>query len=101
MSDAATFQLETQGPDALALSGALVFATAAKALAQTRAALRESTTATLDLHGVQRADSAGLAVLLALSADARNQSRKLRLQNIPEGLRALAHLSDVESLIGI
>jgi phospholipid transport system transporter-binding protein len=101
VSDAATFQLDKSAPDGLTLSGALVFATAASALAQARAALREVASATLDLRGVQRADSAGLAVLLALSADARNQARLLRLQNVPEGLRALAHLSDVESLLGI
>ncbi len=101
MSDAATFQLEQRAPDGLVLSGALVFATAANALAQARSALGGVKIATLDLRGVQRADSAGLAVLLALSADARKQSRVLSLQNVPEGLRALAHLSDVESLLGL
>lgn len=101
MTDAATFRLEQRAPDGLVLSGALVFATAANALAQTRSALSGVNRATLDLRGVQRADSAGLAVLLALSADARNQARTLSLQNVPEGLRALAHLSDVEALLGI
>jgi phospholipid transport system transporter-binding protein len=52
-----------------------------------------------DLQGVAVSDSAGLALLVDWLADARAQQRTLRYGQVPEALRALAKLSDVESLI--
>jgi phospholipid transport system transporter-binding protein len=52
-----------------------------------------------DLQGVAVVDSAGLALLIDWLADARAQQRTLRYGQLPEVLRALARLSDVESLL--
>jgi phospholipid transport system transporter-binding protein len=52
-----------------------------------------------DLQGVPTSDSAGLALLIEWLAEARAQQRTLRYLRAPEALRALAQLSDVESLI--
>ncbi len=52
-----------------------------------------------DLQHVAVADSAGLALLVDWLADARVQGRTLRYGQVPEVLRALARLSDVESLL--
>lgn len=52
-----------------------------------------------DLQHVAVADSAGLALLVDWLAEARARQRTLRYGQLPEALRALARLSDVESLI--
>jgi phospholipid transport system transporter-binding protein len=54
---------------------------------------------TIDLSGVSAADSAGLALLIDWLARARAGHKKLRYVAPPEALRALARLSDVETLI--
>jgi len=92
VSDAPSLVLQTIAPDRIALSGALSFGDAAQALTQLRAALQGRPGVSVDLSGVQRADSAGLAVLLALAGDARRNRQALRFESAPEGLRALAQL---------
>lgn len=54
---------------------------------------------TIDLSGVSAADSAGLALLIDWLARARASDKRLRYVQPPEALRALARLSDVETLI--
>lgn len=101
MTVAPVLQLQASAPGAIALSGDLVFANAAAALQQVRAAVAGAGSVLLDLRGVARADSAGLAVLLALAAEARAAGRELRLREVPASLRALAHLGEVERLLGL
>lgn len=88
-------------PDAatLALHGALTFATAACACAEGSRALRAGTQTQLDLAGVTRADSAGLACVIALAAAGSRAGRRLRVVNWPEGLRVLAEVCDVARLL--
>ncbi len=54
---------------------------------------------TVDLGGVVRADSAGLAVLVAWSRQSRTSGQPLSFVNIPAQLRSLAAVSGVESLL--
>ena len=54
---------------------------------------------TIDLQGVLAADSAGLALLIDWLAIARVKGCTLRYVKVPEALRALAALSEVEALI--
>lgn len=89
----------TPDRDTLALSGALTFATAAHALADGTRALAAGTQTQLDLAGVTRADSAGLACVLALAAHANRAGHPLRVVNWPEGLRSLAAVCDVAALL--
>lgn len=99
MSAATAFAVTASAPDRLAATGAFNFATAAAALAALRRQMPPGA-ATLDLAGIAQADSAGLAVLLALAGDARRSGATLRIVNAPESLRALAHLADVDDLLG-
>lgn len=101
MSAAAQLRLSAPAPGILAMSGALVFATAARALAEARSAVSRGDVTTLDLSGVEASDSAGLAVLLALRRAARTRGADLSITALPPTLRALAQLSDVETLLGI
>jgi phospholipid transport system transporter-binding protein len=85
--------------ETLALSGALTFATAARAFVEGGRALASGVQTRLDLGGVTRADSAGLACVLALAAYASRSGRQLAVVHWPEGLRALAAVCDVETLL--
>lgn len=90
---------ETPDRDTLALSGALMFANAAQVFGEVGRALREGTQTRLDLAGLTHADSAGLACVLALVAQASRSGRVLRVLNPPESLRALAEVCDARALI--
>ncbi|KJV36456.1 STAS domain-containing protein [Luteibacter yeojuensis] len=98
MIQPATFQL-ADAPGALAVSGALTFATAAAVLAAGRTALERNAPPTLDLAGVTQADSAGLASVLALLAHARQKGTDMKVANAPRGLEALARVSGVSTLL--
>lgn len=97
--DADTVTLDTPDRDTLALSGALTFATAARAFAEGSRALQAGAQTRLDLAGLVRADSAGLACVLGLAAFASRTGRRLGVVHWPEGLRALAAVCDVEGLL--
>lgn len=85
--------------DTLAFSGALTFATAAHALAEGGRALAAGTQTRLDLGGITRADSAGLACVLALAVAVSRAGRQLAVVHWPEGLRSLAEVCDVADLL--
>jgi phospholipid transport system transporter-binding protein len=93
-------KLAQRDPDTLAFTGALTFATAARAFVDGGRALAAGTQTRLDLGGLTRADSAGLACVLALAADASRAGRRLAVVHWPEGLRSLAEVCDVAALLG-
>jgi len=97
---APAFQLHRGTPGTLGVSGVLSFDTAAAALEAIGAALAAGSVASLDLAGVERSDSAGLACVLAAQAEARRLGRPLAVRNMPEGMRALAQVCEVEALVG-
>ncbi|WHZ19544.1 MAG: hypothetical protein OJF55_001693 [Rhodanobacteraceae bacterium] len=86
--------------DTLALRGSLTFTTAAHAYAAGTRALATGAQTRLDLSGLTRADSAGLACVLGLAASASRAGRRLDVVHWPEGLRALAAVCDVADLLG-
>ncbi len=88
-----------QGEGRFALSGDLVFASATAVHAEGEAAFGSLAQAEVDLAGVGRVDSAGLAVLLEWSIAARAARRALRYRNLPSALAALAGISDVAELV--
>ncbi|MGH8190761.1 MAG: STAS domain-containing protein [Rhodanobacteraceae bacterium] len=87
--------------DTLAIRGELTFATAARVRAEGDRALTAGTQTRLDLAGVTRADSAGLACVIALAAAAGRAGRRLEVVHWPEGLRALAEVCGVTALLEV
>lgn len=86
----------------LRASGALGFTEARAAFARGDAlAEGGAREVDLDVAGLEHVDSATLAVLLAWAARAAQRGTRVRLVAVPDGLRALAHLSDAEGLLGI
>ncbi len=94
------FELQDLGGGALRAQGPLTFASARAARAAGLAALAcGPSSLRVDLKDVAPADSAGLAVLLDLLGQARQNGAHLTFANIPAGLAALARISEIEELL--
>jgi len=91
--------LEAQGEGRFALAGDLVFENAARALEAGDAAFAGQPRVEIDLAGVGRVDSAGLALLLEWAVAARAAGGSVRYRNLPAGAVALAGISDVSELL--
>jgi len=93
------FQLDTGTPGTLGVHGALSFDTAAAALQAIQSALASGPVSRLDLAGVRRSDSAGLACVLAVKADAARRGQALQIVHMPSGMQALAQVCEIDRLI--
>jgi phospholipid transport system transporter-binding protein len=92
--------LEALGDGHYALSGDLVFDSAPRLLGEGDAAFGALQRADIDLAGVGRIDSAGLALLLEWSIGARKAGRVISYRNVPGALASLAGISEVSELLG-
>ncbi|WP_426690209.1 STAS domain-containing protein [Rhodanobacter ginsengiterrae] len=101
MTDAGTsrFQLDTAVPATLVVAGELSFDTASAALEAIQSALGDTRIQRLDLARVSRADSAGLACVLAVLAGAGRRGQVLEVVHIPSGMQTLAQVCEVDQLI--
>lgn len=81
------------------VSGALGFPTAMEALDTSGELFEEHTRIELDLAGVVRTDSAGLALLLEWVTWARHTAREVRFVNVPAQIIAIAEISEVEDML--
>lgn len=93
--------LVESAPDRYAALGALTFTTATRALAAGLTALTraQGNSIEVDLGEVDAADSAGLAVLIEWAAWARRNGRSLRFTQVPDALRTIARISEIEELL--
>lgn len=91
---------ERAGERQFRVSGALDFTTV-PAIADASLSLldRMPTGASIDLAGVERVDSAGLALVLEWIAIAEAAGHHLSIENIPDKLHALARISEVEEFL--
>jgi phospholipid transport system transporter-binding protein len=106
MTSAPLWALETSSPGgpagSLRLTGRISFDTAADVSSAVDGQLRALSAGQdcdLDLAGVTHADSAGLAVLVEALSLARARKIRLRLNSIPEPLRAIARISELDELL--
>jgi len=98
-STAHGFEFESDGDGHFALRGELSFQTAIRALDASKGLFRPHRELEIDLAGVGRVDSAGLALLLEWVSWARSQSRTVRFRNIPQQILSMAQISEVESML--
>jgi len=101
MSASPYFSVESDTLGTLRVSGAITYANAARALAQSPQAPRAGSPLNIDLSALQNSDSATLAVLIAWSAQARERGAALRYLRAPQGLRNLARLCDIDGLLAL
>ena len=99
MSAAPGFRLDTGTPGTLGVSGVLGFDNAAAAWQAIRSALVAGSATRLDLSGVSHCDSAGLACVLAATADAGRHGHVVRVTGMPTGMLALATVCEVDRLL--
>ena len=91
--------LERTGDGEFLLHGDLGFETVSTLLSCDDELFSGSGRVTVDLAGVTEVDSAGLALLLRWLAAARRLNRDISFRNVPETLKSLAMISDLEDLI--
>lgn len=98
---AAAFELSELKPGHLQLRGAMTFATAAAVNAALSRLIIGSVgpEVHLDLHGVTRADSAGLAVVVEALAVARKLGRRVVLSGVPQAMDDIARISEIEDML--
>lgn len=92
-------EFEALGGGRFLVRGELGFATVRDALEQSKSLFAEHSIIELDLAGVTRADSAGLALLLEWVNWARNSVREITYRNIPAQVRSIAEISEVEDML--
>ena len=96
---AAAVEFESHGDGRIAIRGELSFQTAIRALEASEGLFSPHRDLEIDLAGVGRVDSAGLALLLEWVSWARNQSRTVRFRNIPQQILSMAEISEVEAML--
>lgn len=96
----ATARLEQQGEGRFALIGDLDFAAVAQ-LERTSGQLfaADAAAIVIDLARVERANSSGVALLLAWLIDARRRGRRLQWVNTPPQMAAMMQLVQLDNLI--
>jgi len=85
--------------DVCRVAGTLDFDTAPEALEAVAPIVERGAVSRIDLGGVTRSNSAGLALMIEWLAVARRAGHALAFENVPEGLRQLAGVCQVDALI--
>jgi phospholipid transport system transporter-binding protein len=95
------FELNAAAAGSWRAQGALTFASASRARELGLAALTGAPAGALefDCGAIAAADSAGLAVLIDWLGYARAHGRTLHYRQLPQGIAALARISEVEELL--
>jgi phospholipid transport system transporter-binding protein len=93
------FSLESAGPGWARICGRIDVENAAEVFEQGLLLSGDGPEMDVDLSGLTTADSVTLAVLIAWAGRARKQGKGVHYSGISDQLRALAQLSDVESLL--
>lgn len=96
MSD---FTLEDKGDGHFTLAGEMSFETAEKILQASERPFEEHTRLEIDLSGVTKSDSAGLALLLEWVTWANHTVREIRYSGMPERVLAIAKTTEVDELL--
>ncbi|MBA2490737.1 MAG: STAS domain-containing protein [Gammaproteobacteria bacterium] len=98
-----TASLVAQGNGRFAVEGELSFTTAPELWARSNEAfaIAGDRVIAIDLGKAGRADSAGLALLVAWTRWARERSRSIRFVNTPSQVASLASANELGELLGL
>jgi phospholipid transport system transporter-binding protein len=92
-------QLTRESDGSYRVVGALLFDNVRDVLKQSTETFAAANELSIDLSGVTNADSAGLALLIEWYRMAERDRRKLRFVGAPQQIRALAKISDLDTLL--
>lgn len=93
------FSLEDKGGGRFLLSGDMTFLTAGRILRESEEEFEEHTRIEVDLSGVTKSDSAGLALLLEWITWANHTVREIRFVGMPDKIDAIAKTTEVDHLL--
>lgn len=93
--------LTATGPGEFSVTGPVTFATAGALLDAGRSQFGGHAAIAVNLKGVSRVDSAGLALLLEWLRQARADGRAMTFTALPDKLLAIARLSGVDGLLTV
>ena len=93
------FELQDLGEGHFALNGEMTFETAERILLASEVPFEQHTRIEVDLAGVTKADSAGLALLLEWITWANHTVREIRFLSMPERVFAIARTIEVDQLL--
>jgi len=93
------FELNDLGEGRFALNGEVTFETAERILLASEEPFEQHTRIEVDLAGVTKSDSAGLALLLEWITWANHTVREIRFLSMPERVQAIARTTEVEQLL--
>lgn len=85
--------------DILRVRGELDFASVAELWEATAALFAAEPILRVDLGGIQRADSAGVALLVEWLRQARQRRRDLAFINVPAQMRTIIQVADLETVL--
>lgn len=91
-------ELKKTGQGGFAVIGEIGFSTASRLLAISTQLFDAGADITIDLSGVTRADSAGLAILLEWLDIAKQKNMTVNYRAIPEQILAIARTSGIDEI---
>ncbi|MEK6749344.1 MAG: STAS domain-containing protein [Pseudomonadota bacterium] len=91
--------LQTLAAGQVAVRGELTFYSVPELLRDSKEVFTRGQSIVIDLAGVTRSDSAGIALVLEWLRSARRQRAELRFVNVPEQMQALARVGGVDALL--
>lgn len=83
----------------LILEGELSFTTVSRLFDEAQSLLGGTDVIRIDLQGIRRADSAGLALLVAWMRSARGLGKPIQFLNIPQQMLAIARVSSLDQVL--
>jgi len=92
-------QVVALGQGRFAIRGELGFASVPTVLRQSADMFAGQPQIDIDLDGVDRTDSAGLALLVEWLREARIRGQAIRFRNLPAALQGIAELSNVRRML--
>jgi phospholipid transport system transporter-binding protein len=91
---------EADGEGRFRVRGALTFATVGELLRNSQAVFQgPAAHLDLDLGGVERVDSAGLALLIEWMRTARDNGKSVRFHHVSPQMRSIAEVSDLDGIL--
>jgi phospholipid transport system transporter-binding protein len=93
------FELNDLGGGSFEISGEMSFDTAEQILRTSQQAFRKYENVRVDMSAVEKADSAGLALLLEWMSWTRQGIAKIDFVAIPESLLAIAHAAELKDIV--
>jgi phospholipid transport system transporter-binding protein len=96
---AGKYELEDLGEGRFRLVGDMSFGTAESILRKSEDLFEDYTRIEVDLSGIEKAVSAGLALLLEWTTWAIQTVREIRFVDMPERVMAIAKVTEVDNLL--